>query len=548
MNNKRLIAMISTIVVVSLLLVFFLNSEGSDQTENTSNPEPPYTSKKWEPKLKLDNRDPYGLYVMSQLLTADSSITAFNEFTDYRLLDSLSTLDSSLYMYVGIDFTLTNDEMDILLEGVARGNDFFLSVEHIPYNFLEKTFDGSPLTFNAAEKAVYTVDGDSYPMYYIYEQDTLTEQWDLLHQDFGYKEVLTTTFDHPVYVKFEWGKGHIFMHMNPVTFTNTQLLRQPGKDYFKSVVSTFEHSRIQWLTFARYEPVPYDIDASQTPGNENILSELFKFTAFRWAFILAIIGIILYFVFRSKRRRPIIPAVSTSSNDGFSYVDTLAGIYYEKAAASKVLKMMRKNFYDAVERHFYIDLAHRKNQRPVVSLAQKSGVPLKKIERLLSLLEKEATIAGNYLSQVNRLQREFYIFSGIWGDDVIAQLAQQDIQIYRSKSQSTGVLVSGILIIIFGFIFLSLGIGWGVLLWPAGIFIIIVATRMMRQPILILREHEIAYKPVLGTPITLNKKDISSVLQDGGIIKIYANQQKIILNLNTIEDAYHQTIKALKTK
>lgn len=548
MNRKRLIAIISTIVVVSLLLVFFLNSEASDPTENTSNPEPPYTSNKWEPKLTLDNRDPYGLYVMSELLTADSSFTAFNEFTDYNLLDSLASLDSSLYMYVGMDFTLTDDEMDVLLEGVSRGNDLFLSVERVPYNFLEKTFNKNPLTFHAAEKAPFKFDGATYPMYYIYEQDTLTEKWELLDEQFDYKKVLTTAFDHPVYVKFEWGNGHIFLHMNPITFTNTQLLRQPGKDYFKKVTSTFEQSRIQWLTFARYEPVPYDIDASDAPKDENILSELFKFTAFRWAFILAVIGIILYFLFRSKRRRPIIPAVRETSNDGFSYVDTLAGIYYEKAAASKVLKMMRKNFYDAVERHFYIDLAHRKNQRPVVSLAQKSGVALKKIERLLSLLEKKATITGNYLSQVNRLQREFYFFSGIWGDDIKAQLAQQDIQIYRSKSQSIGILVAGILIIIFGFIFLSAGIGWGVLLWPAGIFILVLASRMLRQPILILREHQIVYRPLLGGSTSVNKKEISSVVQDGGIIKIYAKEKKIILNLNTIEEAYHQTIKALKTQ
>lgn len=552
MNRKNLIYVIASIVVVGGLLVFLLNSSGGDgDGGDPNNPEPAYKSNRWEPKLSLNNRDPYGLYVFEELMTSSGKFSEFNEYTDYTLLDSLSRLDSSLYMYIGMDFTLTNQEVDRLLEGVARGNDLFLCTESIPGYLYSLLFNDYPLTFHTNPVAPHVIEKDTFDLYYIYEKDTLSEVWDLFAtsklnmQD----QQLAHSFASPVFVKVEYGDGQVLLHLNPVVFTNFQLLRKDGKEYFKHLMEHYEQPHVQWLTFARYEPIEYDIDSLESPSDNGLLSELFKHQAFRWAFIIGVFGVLLYFIFRSKRERPIIPAVSEAKNTGFSFVDTLSGIYFEGNRAPKMLKVMRKNFYTAVYRHFYIDLGHRKNQKPIESLAKKSRVEQEKIERLLKLLESNGDISNNYLSKVNKLQREFYFASGIWDDDIKQKVKNQDIIVHRSKLQSTGIITAGILLLIFGFILLSSSVGYGILLWPVGIVTLAVGARMFGLPILKIHHDGITYLALYKRAKRITFKEIKEIHQDGDLIKIHGfDGSQVTINLNLVSPEYHEAVKTLKNK
>lgn len=551
MSRKNLIYIIATIIIVGGLLVFFLNSSGGDVTSESDNPEPSYRSNRWEPQLSLNNRDPYGLYVFEELMTSSGQFSEFNEYKDYSLLDSLSELDSSLYMYIGLDFTLTDLEVDQLLEGVNRGNNLFLCTENIPQYLYSKLFNEYPITFNTDKVAPIKSGMNTYDMYYIYEQDTLSEVWDLFHNQKISKldSINSTAFSSPIFLTVEYGEGSVLLHLNPVIFTNFQLLRNDGKDYLKDVMNHFDQPKIQWLTFARYEPVEYEIESTEGNNDNGLLTELFKFQAFRWAFIIAVFGLLLYFLFRSKRERPVIPALTETKNTGFSFVDTLAGIYFEGNKAPKMLNVMRKNFYSAVYRHFYIDLGHRKNEKPLESLAKKSGVSQDKIEQLLKLLETKMDISNNFLSKVNKLQREFYFQSGIWDDQVKEKVKNQDIIVHRSKVQSAGIIAAGVLLIVFGFVLLSSSIGLGIILWPFGIITLAVGSRMFSLPLLKIHNDGITHLALLKRPKKINFKELKSITQDGDLIKFNLyNGLTITINLNMVSPEYHHSVKTLKNK
>lgn len=551
MSRKNLIYIIATVIIVGGLLVFFLNASGGENKTDKTNPEPSYRSNRWEPQLSLNSRDPYGLYVFEELMTSSGNFSEFNEYKDYSLLDSLSQLDSSLYMYIGLDFTLTDREVDNLMEGVTRGNDLFLCTENIPQYLYSKLFNEYPITFNTEVIAPIKLGKNIYNMYYIFEQDTLSEVWDLFHKQkiASQDKPISTAFSSPIFLNIKYGKGNVLLHLNPVIFTNFQLLRSDGKDYLKEVIKHLDQPKVQWLTFARYEPVEYDLESTENPDDNGLLTELFKFQAFRWAFIIAVFGLLLYFLFRSKRERPIIPALTETKNTGFSFVDTLAGIYFEGNKAPKMLKVMRKNFYSAVYRHFYIDLGHRKNEKPLESLSKKSGVPQEKIEQLLKLLETKMDISNNFLSKVNKLQREFYFLSGIWDDQVKEKVKNQDIIVHRSKVQSTGIIASGILLIVFGFVLLSSSVGLGIILWPFGIIALAVGARMFSLPILKVHSDGVTYFALLKRPKKINFKELKNVTQDGDLIKFNLhNGATITINLNMVSPEYHHSVKTLKNK
>ena len=404
--------------------------------------------------------------------------------------------------------------------------------------------------FEARDSAVLVTKDSSYSMYYIQNQDTLTELWDLFNPYAleTVDTVHTEAFELPMYVEVPYGEGSILLHLNPVVFTNYQMLRPEGKEYFKSFVKTLDQPHIQWLSFAKYEPIEYDDFMNEAPADNSLLSELFNYPPFKWAFIMAIFGVLLYFLFRSKRERPIIPAFQDSKNSGFAYVDTLAGIYFQGKHSSKVLKLMRRNLYDAVYKKFYIDLTKRKSNKPIIALAQKSGVSQKEIEHLLKLLETKVDISDNFVSKAYQAQRNFYFNSDIWSSDEKSVLEKQFSIIHRSSTQSMVLVFSGIFLILFGFILLSSTIGWGILLWPVGIATLAIGGRMLGHPIIKMNNKVLIYQPLFGKSVHLNLSQIEDILRDGDLLKFQLRNGKIItINLQNVGVKYRQYLIDFKT-
>src|SRR5690554_5305575 len=375
-------------------------------------------------------------------------------------------------------------------------------------------------------------------MYYFYENDTLTEIWDLFHENKldPHTKIWTTLYGQPNYIEIPYGLGKVYLHLNPVVFTNVQLLKKEGKSYLKEVLLTINKPHIQWLSFAKYEPIAYDPSDSEFDKNKSLLSELFKHPAFRWGFTLAVFGLILYLLFRSKRRRPIIPAVVDNKNTGFSYVDTLAGIYFNKNHGDKMLKIMRRNFYSAVYAHFYIDLTKREDQKPLIALSKKSNVPIEEIEHLIKSLEVSTKVSDVFLSNVYKLQREFYFKSGIWNKEVRNKLASGPIALYRQKSQAIGTIFLGAFIILLGFIFLSLSLGVGVLFWPIGIVAIAIGTHMLNTPALVLNRDLIEINPLWRRKSRILHENIKFIEENRQNLIIYLkNGEQSTLNISSLD-------------
>lgn len=550
MNNKRTLYLVFAIVLVGALFVLFLNSSGKETSSNEQN-KISYSSTNWEADLSLNNKNPYGLYAFRELTIANGRFTEFNEISDYKVFDSITQLDSSMMMFIGMDFMLTNAEIDNLLESVQYGNDVFLSSEKMPSYLIDQLFKEHPFTYFPTTKAPHKFDKKVFNMYYFYESDTLTEIWDMFEPKKldNYTNVLSTIYGRPNYIEIEHGLGKVFIHLNPLVFTNVQVLNKDGKSYLKEVLSTLNQPKIQWLNFANYEPKPYSDSSTNFENNQSLLSELFKHPAFRWGFILAIFGVILYLLFRSKRRRPIIPAVEDNKNTGFSYVDTLAGIYYNKEQGDKILKIMRRNFYSAVYDHFYIDLAKREDSKPLISLSKKSNVALDEIVSLIKFLEVTTHVSDIFLGNTYKIQRSFYFKSGIWNEEIRQKQMQGPVLIYNRKEQSLGMIGLGILIIVLGFLFLSFSLGIGVLFWPIGIASIVMGTVMLNTPAVKLMNEQLELNPLFGKKVIILYENIKFIEEKGRNIHIYyKNGGKATLNNYLLDPKKVKALDHLKQR
>jgi len=540
-NRKKLIYIFSVVLALGIILVIYQNSTSNAKKFSSTKPKKEYVSSNWKKKYGLKNKNPFGLFVFQELAFADAKFMEFNAYSNYKFFDSVVGVDSSLFMFIGKNFTLTEEENEKIMASVFEGNELFISVETLPDNIVEQFFLSNPILYFTGTVATHTIDGNKYDFYYIFENDTVKGFWEFFNQEAldNDVELLTMIGKHGSgFIQIKYGSGNIFIHLNPNVFTNHHLLTIEGKEYLKDVLQVLNQPKIQWFSFVQYEPILYNPneDLGSVQANPSLLIEIFKHPAFRWGFILAVFGVILYLFFRSKRRRPVVPAYIQSKNTGFSYVDTLAGIYYSKKQPNKILNIMRQNLYHAIYNKFYIDMSHREDNDNILSLSKKADISQEEINYLFKIIESKGIISNEYLSNAYALQRDFYFKSGIWDFQRKDKFSDKPIHIYRNKKQAVLFATSGFLLIVLGFVLLAKTSPLGVLLWPFGGIALFSGMRSLSTPALLITPEKIELTPFIGFSKSILYENIKFINQKSEkLIIVLKTNKKISLSMSNLE-------------
>lgn len=534
MTKKTLLYLLLGVVTISLLLVFLIG-ESTEEVPQNDNPERFYSTSRWDNKMTFSNKGPYGLYVFEQLAISSGRFDAFNLIYDYQLMDSIQKLDNQLFMFVGDRFELTNNEIRSLINSVKKGNELFVSANDFSVSFLSAFSPEITLSYFAEDSVDFkTYDNKKYSMLYIYEKDTLSTLWSVFNQTpnlIGKSYIKNV----PNLVEIKLGEGRIYLHSNTFAFQNYQLLRRPGKEYFKFFINQFSNSQIQWLSFAEYEPPIAEYEYEENQGNEtSLLVRIFEFRSLRWAVFIIVIGIILFFLFRSKRMQPVIPILNDNNNAGLSYLDTITGIYFSQKKPEQIRKLMLRNFCTTVQQHFFIDINKRNSSDPLNILAQKSKTELAFIINLVKRLEETSSIKNSELMRLRKDLRAFYISSGIWIDLSLDK---------TNKMQSFfRPILAGILYIFFGlfslvlaFILLAYSIGIGVLFWPIALLLIYIGSKMLNQPLISLSSNQVTIYSLFLPKKVINKKEITSIEINDQKILIKQKSNDISIRLSDIQ-------------
>lgn len=525
MDRRKLIYLVLSIVVLAALMVFLLKSDGVStpiSKGSANNPEPGYASSKWGGKPRLRNKDPYGLYVFEELLINSRKFNGFNEIYDYTLMDSILLLDDQLFMFVGDHFAITETESNALFQSISGGNELFISANRFSDHFLNHLFNRSTLSFYAADSVFFKTSTDDYSMYFIYEQDTLSALWKVLPATPQKSKVLSSIQTKANYVAYPYGQGTIYFHTNVLAFQNFQLLRAQGKDYMKEVIEPLSASTIQWLAYADFEPYDYSLD-EPTGETNSLLSRIFDYASLRWAFFTLVIGLALFFLFRSKRERPVIPIYKETTNAGMTYVDTIAGLYFAQNNPNRMRKLLLRNFYTAVQEHFFIDLSKRLSDKTLSVLAEKSKVDINKVTILVRALESTEKSNKQALFSLHQQLRDFYIISGIWN---LYKQPKFDkyVAVYRPTMPGLAAVTYGIIALAKSFVLLAYAMGVGIIFWPIGIFCILVGARILSRPIYSINSTTFVYSPLFGKRQQIKRDEIQKVVLESNELTIVRKQ------------------------
>ena len=524
-KSKQKLVFIAAFVFAALLL-FFWKSTGKSSTQSVAQ----FYSYNWENKYGFQSKDPKGLYLFFTLMKIKHPNQKITEIKSFSKFDSvLKENKNATFVFIGDTIGLLDDDLKLLLNKFNQGSTILFSSNVLGGNIEDTLFQELERGFDYDESVNYRLEGKNLKFTSLYQTDTVASEWigfknfqSTMGQIDGLvkQENLTTLF------RISGVKSNLFFQSNPEPFLNYQMKTTDGFNHANYVLSLIPNENpIYYISIAQIRPLMLDDDSSSSAEEDEkgLLDLILNNKTLLNAMVLVLLGAILFIVFRSKRRKSILPIIHEQQGVTLTFVQSIASIFLNKQNPIAIREIQRKNFYDTVHRYFYIDL-HRKNDFSEIELlAEKTSYPLEKLQKLMKGFHSENQALGNdYILNISKLQHDFYRHCGIIGNESLNTKATFEVS--RNIGVSAFLILSGLTLTFLGLYFLMISNGSGVILWILGFLLLSFGVIRMMLPHLKMKGKELIYFNTIGIKTKVGEVKVKKV-----------EKQKIILEINDRE-------------
>ncbi len=351
----------------------------------------------WTPSFSSFEKIPWGTYALYEIL-GDVFPRDSIRLNTNSLYESLDTEEASSHQnIIIIAYRFDPDEIDAttLLEFAALGNDVFLAAEFFSPSFQDSLGFSIMPDYTIPDSVVCVLEGDSYPSKvsglpcFFAKYDTAKAQ--VLGTDDKNK---------PIFIRMQYGSGFVYLHSVPWVFTNYNFLKNGNDRYVEAALSYLGSGSIIWDEY--YKGARNEF---RSP-----LAFILSNAALWWAYVTALVGILLFVVVEGKRKQRIIPVLPPLRNETLSFVDTLARLYFHHAHHKDVAVRMRLYFLEFVRSRYSIG-TERLDDEFIRTLSNKTGMTQDDLHRLvgaLTALDTQHNLATKELMQLNKQLEHFY--------------------------------------------------------------------------------------------------------------------------------------------
>lgn len=544
MKRQSQIGILVGMVLVMVCMVWLFSPRDS-LSPSKQKKRAPFVSSNWVQKYQINDKNPLGLYLFTKLtqahLDAKHQVKVISNGFD---LDSLQLNDSTqkTYLFVGKNFGIDEEDMDSILSDVNRGSRLFMSFDELYDEHYYQLFDSVEFQYDFDEKVNVRTKGKSYKMLNIFQNDTIATKWWAFsaYRFQGASQVLSSIMEVPNFLKVVHGKGFIYLHTNPLMFHNYQLKRKDGFEYTAFVLNQIPRNQdVHYMEFGRLPdedgdfPIEEEGDQPFEKQDDSLLQLIFREPSLLAALLLGILGLILFVIFRSKRTRPVVPFIPKKKDMTMAFAETITSIYLSKRNPYGLLQVQRKNFYDTMQRYFFVDLSRREGDRELEILSEKSNTPLRDIKAMVARIEtKEASIVSEeYIAQLAKEKHQFYRRVGIISDKLVERFQREELVFKRTLWLPIVVIFLGVLIILLGLFLLTASRGVGIMLWPNGTLMVILGIVYLSNPYIAINKHQMIYYSIIGRKTIYNRSDLKSTeIRKRGVIFTFNDNRKLIIN------------------
>ena len=384
---KKLIPYIFIGLVVSAIILLFFTGDNKPKRQFDG-----------RITLRVKDKRPYGSFIAFEGLKSFFPKAAVNiSKQEPGYWDSISNYDpAQAVVIVSPYFHADEQEMKKLLEFIENGNDAFISTMEISYDaeqmmkcdvnsadgmmyYFEQTEGSDLLSVSLARppfirKAAYTYPGKRYDFYF-YKTDTATTTV------LGYDKN-----SNPNFIHLKAGKGNLYIHLAPLTFSNYFLLHNNNISYYENLLSVISPAttRIIWDEY-------FISKRQKRQERTSWLSAFLKHKALKWALLTALITLLLYVLSEMRRKQRIIPVVAKPKNDSLDFVKTIGRLYHDKGDHINLGRKMSAYFLEHVRSRYKLATSEL-NDEFISNLHGKTGISEEEIRELVLFIKNMDTM------------------------------------------------------------------------------------------------------------------------------------------------------------
>lgn len=369
----------------------------------------------WEESFNEKSNKPYGVSVfykeLHNLFKDQKIRTVYHQPASYLSANSEDGYGEHVaegsYIIIGNSTYLEDDSVDELLSFVDTGNTLFIS----DYYFSQKIHDTLDIDI---DYVVNEKDSISY-QYLKYsgikdividknEGDNYFSRFDTInYKVLGHSKI---DYKHVNFIKVPFGKGNIYLHLEPKAFTNYHLLKEDRYKYAEGIISYLPDNNIYFDSYTKIQ-TGYNGDVEKESNLGWFLEQL----SFKWAWYTAVIFGLLFMIFNAKRRQRVINIIKPLQNTTVAFVKTISNLYYETQDHKNLIEKKITYFLEKIRTDLNIDTAVL-NGEFIEKLAAKTGkkkTDVKKLIDLINWLRSKNEFFEENLIKLNREIEAFYL-------------------------------------------------------------------------------------------------------------------------------------------
>jgi len=424
-------------------------------------------------------------------------------------------------------------ESERLQERLLEGSSLLLSASLFSENLLGAFNVSLNSTFVYEKSVKFHFNADTVRFHSIFQNDTIYDEW------YGFKKVLNES-EYPIsdlirfqnlssLLKLKLPESTVLIHSNPTTLQNINAKSKNAFRYINFILNQLPTKQtIYFVDFARVQNKGEEEE--QIEPENNLMQLIYENRILLNSMMLLFFAGLLFVIFRTKRRREVVPVIPQEINITKAFAETIGSIYLNKQNPSSILALQRKNFFDTVYRYYYVDLSKKREETSIKSLAEKTNYDFNELNHLISHLDAENKEVGNdYIIKLAKLQHDFYKHCGIIEDKIETKV--QSFEVSRNMWISSFFLTVGFLAFLTGLYLLTKSNAAGVIIWIAGFLLLVYGVLRFLRPHLSIQKDKVTYFNSFGFPSTYSFYKIKSMEVQQASIQIITKTKTIKIPL-----------------
>ena len=305
----------------------------------------------------------------------------------------------SLYFLITKNLILSTEEVNAMMEYIRAGNDLFISADYIDPKLLESVY----CTLYRQGEIVNEVNGKMHDTHVglYFGKNISTSNYSYYYFPFlNYFSSYDTSFSNvlgvnegslPNYIVLFSGKGRLYLHSAPRSFSNYFLLTKDNFRYFEYVTSFLrpDPELVYWDEYYKNFSATHN---KNNLGNSNdgdtfsTLNVIRQHPSLLWAFYISIAGILLFVAFNIKRKQRAIEVIKPNSNATVAFTETIGRLYLQQKDNRNIAEKMITYFYEYLRKKYFINTSVISHEF-INSLSRKSGVPISETNEIFERIK-----------------------------------------------------------------------------------------------------------------------------------------------------------------